>query len=97
MNKVKFPLYEQLVEIATKTPTSDLDPQKMASLINSLEMEKLEVIQALIFHHYFTTAKTIDNKIPYGGTIFHGNRGVKYTISMLPDQLKSIIWTYLQY
>lgn len=94
----KFQIYDELVEDLKETPAKKMDPRKLCSIINSVNLEHREILYILILHHSklkSTNSKTW-NMNPYKGKTFEGGKGVKYNWVHLPSDLQDIIIKYIE-
>lgn len=91
-----LPLYDQLLDQSNDF-SGTIEFSKLSSLVNNATSapEKLEVIMALIFHHSIKDKSFINGKFPYNIKTINGSRGAFVKIHELPDQLRKIIWIYL--
>lgn len=96
MNK-PFPIYDLCLSQASDH--ANPDASKICSTINNLSDDHMEVIFAMILHHFFLEqgGKVITRKTtPFSGKhLLHGTKGLIYTFSSLPPDLRKIISAYV--
>ncbi len=64
----------------------------------SLPPQHMEVVYALIIHHYAITTNKIVTKqpmLPYDGSVLPGGKGILLKQKLLPDLLINILTAYL--
>lgn len=88
-----FPVYDELKASVEKNPPPHHD--KLCAAIAALPEEHWEFIYALILHHNEITQSSSFHKIPYGGTLLHGGKGVIYKAESLPPLLLKILDGYV--
>ena len=97
-SKYKVQIYDELVEDLKDKPAKEMNPRKLCSIINSVNLEHREIIYILILHH--SKLKTPNSKTwninPYKGKTFEGGKGVKYNWVHLPSDLQNIIVKYIE-
>jgi hypothetical protein len=89
-----FPLYDELAKEALKEP-KEINIKNLAATLSSLSQEHNEMIFLLIYHH-----SVINNnkfaKVPYGGSVMPGGKGVLFSITSIPPALQQIIVKYIE-
>ena len=103
-----FPLYEQLLNLVKESKTT-YNIKKTIPLITPFTDESLEIIDAIILHHYLIETKgtakiTIDPKnksrscvLPYNGrTMGESGKGIIYQLSGFPPLLQDILCELIQ-
>jgi hypothetical protein len=95
-----FPIYEALSkDVETQQTNSPVDWRRLGTVIGRLPDQDLEIIQALIHHHYLLSQpKGIKTKTPplYGAKTANRGVGPIYTVSDFPTVLQHIIAAYIK-
>ena len=98
---VSFSLYDELLKRISSEPVQ-YDWKKNSAVINNIPDHNLEIIYALILHHYYLANKSADlktkapNNLPYGGRAINGGKGIIYVVSNLPQSLQAVIAEYIK-
>ena len=108
---MSFQLYDRCNKIpdGMQFPSclSQINFMDVASTINNLSLEHLEIILAIIFHYYCSNnSDGLNNiisinsarkpKVPYSKNIMKGGKGIIYDFNLIPDELKIILYNYTQ-
>lgn len=92
-----FPLYDKLQNIA-QYMTIDIEYDKrIAPTINNLSKNNLKIIQGLIIHYSNMHGDLNQNHVSYGGKENKKSKGILYTFSDFPDELRKIILLYITF
>lgn len=99
-----MPIYTQLLEKAKQNPV--LEGKTVCFALNKLDRNRNEQdlinIQALVYHHYYTSGQeSKDTKkgappLPYGGGSISNKIGVHNWWNNLPSDLQMVIVQYLR-
>lgn len=93
-----FELYDNL---KVKSETLVEVPDVWAYCMN-LPTENVEIVFALIWHHYTLENKNVKplsgkkSVLPYGGKVFDSGKGATYKVSDIPLPLQKILAVYIQ-
>lgn len=97
-----FPEYDRLAAKTKSTPAS-LTTEQLTHVLRAvplLHTEQIKYLYALMYHHALLSGATPSagkSKACYGGEIYPGDKGVKYSdFQTLPADLQGIIIAYIQ-
>ena len=90
---MKYPLYDELASMKVG------EDYQVSFIFHaaSLTLEQRKVLYALILHHHFKDNDVSNSgRIPYGGTLMHGNKGVLTDLNNIPKKLRSVLYAYVK-